>query len=658
MAERYTRVFTQQGKFYYPGAPVIIEAGALLKDNQTGKIVAQLKYRNISSKSIRALTVKILAKDVSGAEVEGVDAFQYLDLNVPRDEEFGTKTPIFMPNVVTRSFICECISVVFEDGTAWRNEKGFSWNVLPEPVLLNHEIGVKLAEQYQRDTNTYAKYTVAEYEDLWYCGCGAINHTSENCCHNCRTSKTDLLSALNIEVLRANRKKFDDAIAAKQAATAEAERIQNKKIRKVATIVLIPAVIALLVTLFIAVVIPLAKYDKAIMLMNQGDFRSAQEIFLKLGEFKNSEDKYSECGWRNGIALYVSGNFTQAEAQFTSLLHNADDYPDYVYTEIGEYLYDTAMEYIENQDYSSAISLVTDKFAKDISEDIYETIYQKGIKLSADGQYQNAIDVFKVLNGYEDSVNRIAECNTAILDQRYGAAYENAITLLNEGKYIEAYEALLSLSGYKDSTEKAESIYDKYRLLTAKVGEYVDFGKYEQDNVTNNGKEVIEWKVLARDGTKVLLLSKYVLDCKPYHTTLQDITWEACYLRKWLNQDFINTAFSESEQAVIATTNVSADKNPEHSTNPGKSTNDKLFLLSISEYKQYLQRTDKPSFTEFSYSKQGEYKFEWWWLRTPGIDQDSASCVASSGLHLAGASVHFTDFGVRPAMWIDLSELT
>ena len=93
------------------------------------------------------------------------------------------------------------------------------------------------------------------------------------------------------------------------------------------------------------------------------------------------------------------------------------------------------------------------------------------------------------------------------------------------------------------------------------VGDICYFGAYEQDNDLTNGKEPIEWLVLDVQGDKALLLSKYGLDAKPYNTTYADVTWETCTLRKWLNDDFLKTAFSEDEQKAILTTEVDNSAN-------------------------------------------------------------------------------------------------
>ena len=104
MAERYIRLYSLPENQYTAGAPVLIAAGALLKDNQTGKALAQIKFKSISEKQIKAVKVGISAFDVSGKELEGVSEYQYLDLNVGRNAEFGQKQAVTLPDAVTRSF--------------------------------------------------------------------------------------------------------------------------------------------------------------------------------------------------------------------------------------------------------------------------------------------------------------------------------------------------------------------------------------------------------------------------------------------------------------------------------------------------------------------------------------------------------------------------
>lgn len=240
--------------------------------------------------------------------------------------------------------------------------------------------------------------------------------------------------------------------------------------------------------------------------------------------------------------------------------------------------------------------------------------------------------------------------------------YNSAISLIEEGKYVEAYEALIDLN-YKDSAAKAKEIYGQYKaekLKTAKVGDYVVFGSYEQDNNTSNGKEEIEWIVLAREGDQVLVISRYALDCIPYNRSSTSVTWETCSLRKWLNGTFLDAAFSESERAMIPSVTVSADKNPSYSTSPGNSTTDQVFLLSITEVNKYFSSHSARQCqgTAYCYA-QGAYKADngncWWWLRSPGYYSNFAAGVNGDGsVDEFGSSVNIDKYAVRPALWIDL----
>lgn len=50
-----------------------------------------------------------------------------------------------------------------------------------------------------------------------------------------------------------------------------------------------------------------------------------------------------------------------------------------------------------------------------------------------------------------------------------------------------------------------------------RVGDTVIFGQYEQDGNLDNGSEPIAWQVLDVQGGKALLMSRYALDCLPFH---------------------------------------------------------------------------------------------------------------------------------------------
>ena len=209
------------------------------------------------------------------------------------------------------------------------------------------------------------------------------------------------------------------------------------------------------------------------------------------------------------------------------------------------------------------------------------------------------------------------------------------------------------------SNEATENVVES-EDISYQAGNYITFGSYEQDNDISNGAEEIEWLILDIQDGKALVISKYALDCKPYNDEWIDVTWEDCTLRKWLNDDFLNLAFSADEKSMIPTVTVTADKNPNQSTNPGNDTQDKIFLLSIEEVNQYFDSDEarQCELTDFAVAN-GACEIGgncWcWWLRSPGYYiQDCAAYVDNGVVDEIGSIVDADDNAVRPAMWIEL----
>ena len=248
-----------------------------------------------------------------------------------------------------------------------------------------------------------------------------------------------------------------------------------------------------------------------------------------------------------------------------------------------------------------------------------------------------------------------------------GQRLNRAKKLIDSGEYKAAYILLDSID-YKNSRELQESIQTQYQialLSEAEIGSTALFGSYEQDNDPSNGKEGIEWIVLAKEGDRALVISRYALDGKQYDTSKSDITWETCALRQWLNGAFLDT-FRVEERARILHTAVTADENPSYGTPSGNDVTDKVFPLSIPEVNRYFSSDEarKCAPTEYAIAqgvwKSSKYSADGsttcsWWLRSPGSLSDHAALVLGYGsVETEGRAVFNILGGVRPAMWIDL----
>lgn len=203
-------------------------------------------------------------------------------------------------------------------------------------------------------------------------------------------------------------------------------------------------------------------------------------------------------------------------------------------------------------------------------------------------------------------------------------------------------------------------VYSKQNHKNIKVGSILYFGFYEPDSETQNNPEMMEWKVLANEKDRILIISRYGLGTKSYNQSYSDVDWETCLLRKWLNDDFFTEAFSEAEQELIITVTVPAEKNPKYNTVAGNKTKDKVFLLSIKEAEKYfLTDSDRVlNAKQYTTGKEAhaESDIKRWWLRTPGYHTRNAAYVNGSGvIDQFGYSVSKQYAVVRPAMWLKIN---
>lgn len=279
MGERYTRLFSLPENLYSTGAPVIIAAGALLKDNQTGKVLAQLKLCSISCKTIKAATVSIKPLDTVGLSLGDSVTYLYLDLQAVRDTDFGQRKAIPLPNPATRSFGVIVTEAIFTDNSIWHGD-GQPWEALAEPTDIDFLGDKELTKQFQMEYGGDCKNLLLEQKNLWHCVCGAINRKDETNCHLCRRNLSALQSIDMEELCRA------------KEARKEAEREQAKKVGKLAAIVVPALAIVIIAATIISSTAKKANaYKDALTLMDNEQYEEAITAFTALNGYKDSAEQ-------------------------------------------------------------------------------------------------------------------------------------------------------------------------------------------------------------------------------------------------------------------------------------------------------------------------------------------------------------------------------
>ena len=193
MSEKYSRIFSLGENLYSEGSPIVIEAGALLKDNESAWIIAQLKLKSIADLQIKTVKVEIKCLDSVGRPI-GTLPFEYLDLAVSRGQSFGTQKPIRISDSATRSFEARVVEVGFADNSVWSDTQGV-WKSLPKQNDISSRLSSEYAiEGYKSFFGFGAIYEALLANDLWLCSCGEINHSGEEKCHRCNAALKEMLS--------------------------------------------------------------------------------------------------------------------------------------------------------------------------------------------------------------------------------------------------------------------------------------------------------------------------------------------------------------------------------------------------------------------------------------------------------------------------------
>ena len=295
----------------------------------------------------------------------------------------------------------------------------------------------------------------------------------------------------------------------------------------------------------------------------------------------------------------------------------------------------------------------------------YKQKCKRGFATRRDAQeWDGAIKAFERAGYYSDAKTQITETK-----------YQQAKALTAAGDYTGALSIFSRIKGYKDVDSLLVNDHNLSAAAAAvrdakySVGKYVTFGHYPQTSGGNDSTEIV-WLVLARDGNKALLLSRYGLDAKPYNNKMYDkTTWEKCTLRTWLNNTFLNKAFTAEEQKGVLLTNV--DNSGQGYDLGSNNTQDSIFLLSYAEANKYLGVTYEDNNNTKSRVAPTAYALKagartnssnktadgtaagWWWLRSPGYNYLVAKSVIADG-SLESVNCYYDGGCVRPALWINL----
>lgn len=202
-------------------------------------------------------------------------------------------------------------------------------------------------------------------------------------------------------------------------------------------------------------------------------------------------------------------------------------------------------------------------------------------------------------------------------------------------------QSSLTQSFEAESSEAPSQVIEmKEHMSDAQKGDAVVFGSYEQNGDTSDGSEKLEWIVLEKQDDKLLLISRYCIDAVPFNNDRLPADWANSSLKSYLNNEFINNAFSEAEKANLL-----------------ESENGKVFILSAEEAVNYYEYDAWRAGIATDYAALNGARVEsdsaWWWLRDAGTIENTACYVHFDGtVQTKGFAVDYDAVGVRPVIWV------
>jgi hypothetical protein len=278
---------------------------------------------------------------------------------------------------------------------------------------------------------------------------------------------------------------------------------------------------------------------------------------------------------------------------------------------------------------------------------------------------------------YDESMRNYFEYY--LFHEKYAPYYDDQANSLAYYIYYLENCSVQAIPVYADLNKQGKTFDKTIRNLVdpsvtnASVGETLEFGTYNGDP--------IEWRVLAVEEGRALLITEKVIMSTNYHDTsteqytywgdffanttefnaLEETTWETSTLRYYLNGDFLS-GFTAEEQALIQTTELHTEDNPVYGTWGGNNTLDKVFCLSCREAEYYFMSDS---------DRKAKYggKIAIWYLRNPGESFGQVCSVAENGaIEYGEVDVRYEPIvvncvsflgtmGARPAMWVDTSVL-
>lgn len=281
-------------KEWITGCPIRVSRVCLSRRTDDDSVFAVVTALPCGDLSVKSYTVDL---EYTGAKRQHVGNACAVELSL------GDSAPVNVPFNDAVYAYATVRSVILEDGSIWNNESGSRGSVPPEQEIYWQTDPLYNAIRVECSGVTEARYKPDRIDGAWRCTCGHINLDTSDTCGSCGCALEWLNTHLDPEYLTKR--------SAEIADKTEQEAIKQRKKRdrtvsdttKMIAIFSAIAVVAALIVLTFTTFIPLGRYNKAVALVDEGEYDRAIEIFADLGGLRDSVTRIADASYKKAQVM-------------------------------------------------------------------------------------------------------------------------------------------------------------------------------------------------------------------------------------------------------------------------------------------------------------------------------------------------------------------
>lgn len=223
MNSRFEELYKTKEQIIFNNSPIVLEAYAIYKDITDGRILCQVRFKNIGTQIIKACKIAIDEFEIDDTFKNLTTEFSFLDLICGTNKTFGSKTAIYLNSKYTRKIKIRLINIVLDNYDVVDLKDSIADNIMEQKEYLDY-YSKEQAKVFKEELGDSVKYVPVKTKNYLLCTCGTVNSLQAKFCSNCSLDLNRLIEVSKTEFLDNELK-----LRIKEKERRELEKIEREK---------------------------------------------------------------------------------------------------------------------------------------------------------------------------------------------------------------------------------------------------------------------------------------------------------------------------------------------------------------------------------------------------------------------------------------------